>query len=128
MSFRTLSYEKIMKYLIYSYIPCSHAQVLSKMQCFLIRTLELQNILFMRKELTLIYICDTMFFSNWNIYQKLYINNENLVFSMSQHKITGKLCGLGKNWRQHRVKDAIVLQNMLKFWKFSDKKYFFWPV
>ena len=72
MSFRTLSYEKNMKYLIHSYIPCSHTQVLSKMQCFLIRTLELQNILFMRKDLTLIYICDTLFFQT-EIYIKSYI-------------------------------------------------------
>ena len=50
------------------------------------------------------------------IYTKSYIQrNENLLFSKFQDKTTGKLCGHEKSCRQHRVKDTVPLQNMLKF-------------
>ena len=39
-----------------------------------------------------------------------------------QHKITEKLCGHGKSWSQYRVKDAISLQNTLKYWNILDKQ------
>ena len=43
------------------------------------------------------------------------MNNENLVLLKFQHKITGKLCGHGKNRKQYCVKDTFPLQNMLNF-------------
>ena len=32
-----------------------------------------------------------------------------------KHKVTGKLCGVGKIWRHHCVEDTIPLQSVLKF-------------
>ena len=61
----------------------------------LIKAMDLQLFVFRRKNLTLIYNCDIIF-KNIYIYQKLNINNENLLFSKFKHKITGKLCGVGK--------------------------------
>ena len=98
--------------------------VLSKMPFSLIKAIDLKLFVFRTKNLTFIYICDKIFFSKEIIYQKIYINNDNLIFSKSQHKIMVKLCGVEKIWRQHRVKDTIALQNMLKFWNVFDKYYF----
>ena len=36
---------------------------------------------------------------------------ENLQFSTFQHRITGKMFGLGKILRRHRIQDTISLQN-----------------
>ena len=46
-------------------------------------------------------------------------------FLKLQHKITGKLCYVGKIWRQNRVEDTIPLQSMLKLWSFFDNSNFF---
>ena len=62
----------------------------------LIKAIDLQLFVFRRKDLTPTYICEKVFFSKENLYQKLYKNNENLLFSNFQHKITGKLCVVGK--------------------------------
>ena len=77
--------------------------------------MKFQKFVFRGKDLTLVYICDIKFFSKEKIYQRLYINNENLLFLKFQHKMTGKLCGLGKNQRQCCVNDTIPLQNLLNF-------------
>ena len=65
------------------------------------------------------------YFSKIYMYQKFYINNENLLFSKFQHKIMGKLCGLGKSWGQHCVKNTIPLQNMLNVEIFLKNSIFF---
>ena len=97
----------------YNHITRGYTQVLSKMQFFLIKAMKLQKLVFWRKDLTLIYICDIIFFKR-NIYQKLYINNKSSLFSKFQHKVTGKLFGLREILRQHRVKDTTLLQSFLQ--------------
>ena len=79
--------------------------------------MELQHFVFKINNLTFIYI---NIFSKENIYQKLYINHEDLLFSKFKQKITVKQCFIGKILRQHCVKDTILLQNMLKIWKHFD--------
>ena len=78
----------------YGHIPRGYTQVLRKMPFFSNHSNE--ECVFRRKCLTLIYICD-MILKNIYIHQNFYINNENLLFSKFQHKITGKLHGLGKS-------------------------------
>ena len=55
----------------YGPIPRGYTQVLSKMRFFLIKAMELEKFVFRRKDLTLIYICDIIFFKK--IYIKSYI-------------------------------------------------------
>ena len=51
-------------YMNSSYIPRGYTQVLSKMPFFILNeAMELQKIVFRRKDLTLIYIYDIIFFS-----------------------------------------------------------------
>ena len=68
MSVRTLSYEKSMKYNIHR----GYTQLLSKMSFFLTKTMELQKFVFRKKDLSLIYVCDIIFFQK-KIYIKIYI-------------------------------------------------------
>ena len=51
-------------------MPRGHTQVLSKIQFFLIKAMKLQNFVFGRKDLTLIYICDIIFF-----HKKIYVKS-----------------------------------------------------
>ena len=69
---------------------------LSKMPFSLMKAMDIQLFVFTRKDLTLLYICEIMFFSKEKIYQKVYINNGQLLFSKFQLKIMRKLCGIGK--------------------------------
>ena len=66
------------------------------MQFSLAEAIDLQLFVFKRKDFTLICICTKIFFSKENIYRKLFINDENFLFSKVQHKIAGTLCGAGK--------------------------------
>ena len=54
----------------YSHIARGYTQVLSKMPFVLIKANELQKLVLGRKDLTLIYICDKVFFQ-----KKMYIKN-----------------------------------------------------
>ena len=103
-----------MKYIKNRHIPRGYTQAISKKPFFRIKALELQKFVVRRKGLTLIYICHMIFFPKENINPKLNKNNDNLLFLKFQHKITGYLCGLGKNLSKYRIKDTIPLQNMLK--------------
>ena len=58
--------------------------------------MELKKVMSRRKDLTLLYICDRIYFSKENTYKKSHINKENLLLSKIQLKLTGKLCILGK--------------------------------
>ena len=121
-SFRTLSYEQNCIVEIQPYTPCVNSG-LKKYRFFLIKAAF--KCVFRRKDLTLVLFYAMIFFSIKKLHQKLYTNNEILIFSKFQHKITGKLCDLGKNWRQYCVNETNLLQKMWNVLNLFEKEYFF---
>ena len=81
----------------YSHILCAYTQVLIKMSFYPIEAMEFQKIVYRRQDLTLICICEIIFFSKENVYRNLYINKEKLRFSKFQRKNTGKFVVSGKS-------------------------------
>ena len=73
-----------------------YTQVLTKIPFYQIKAMEFQKLVYSRKDLTLISIYDMIFKKKYTYISNLYINNEKLLFSKFQYKITGKICGLGK--------------------------------
>ena len=87
---RTLSHaKKSIRKNIVIYPLRGYTQVLTIMPFYLFKAMEFKNYCLGDKGLTIICICDIIIFQKKKNYRKLYTNNENLLYSEFQPKITG---------------------------------------